>query len=224
MDPQSRSLRMKMLGAMLREARLTSGKSLKEAARVAGIRPATLASYEAGRKAASLPELELLAFRLRLPLERFWSTNAAAPASDVTADFDPATVLSLRHHMLGAQLRSQRRAADLSIRQLSEKVSIPGSRLSAYERGERPIPLPDLLSLAQAFGKTLEEYLDQAGPAGIWESTQKALAALSELPEDLRRFVADPANRAYLQLAKKLSELSAERLRGLADELRELSQ
>jgi len=222
MDPQSRALRMKMLGAMLREARLTSGKSLKEAARVAGIRPATLASYEAGRKAASLPELELLAFRLRLPLERFWSTNAAA--SDVTPDFDPATVLSLRHHMLGAQLRSQRRAADLSIRQLSEKVSIPGSRLSAYERGERPIPLPDLLSLAQAFGRSIEQYLDQAGPLGMWESTQKALAALSELPEDLRRFVADPANRAYLQLAKRLSELSAERLRGLAEELRELAQ
>ena len=221
MEGQIRTLRMKMLGALLREARRSSGKSLRETARLAGIRPATLASYEAGRKAASLPELEILSYRLKLPLERLWSGSSPAPSAGT--EFDPGTLLSLRHHMLGALLRAHRREASLSIRQVSEKVAIPASRLSAYERGERAIPLPDLLTLAEAFGKSIEEYLDTAGPIGSWGSSQRAVAALQQLPPDVRAFVANPANGRYLELAKKLSELSAERMRELAEELRELS-
>ncbi len=222
MDPQTRSLRTKMLGAMLREARVSAGKTLKEAARLAGIRPATLASFESGRKAISLPELELLSFRLNLPLERFWSAGASAPPRS-GSDLDPATVLTLRHRMVGALLRAHRRTASLSIRQLSDKVSVPASRLSAYERGERPVPLPDLLAIAHALGEPIEGYLDQGGPIGAWSSSKKAYESLANLPEDLRRFVSDPASRPYLQLAKRLSELPADKLRSLAEELRELS-
>ncbi|MGH2626616.1 MAG: helix-turn-helix domain-containing protein [Anaerolineales bacterium] len=222
MDPQTRALRTKLLGAMLREARVSAGKSLKEAARLAGIRPATLASFESGRKAISLPELELLSFRLNLPLEKFWSGGSSAPPRSAS-DLDPATVLTLRHHMVGALLRTHRRAASFSIRQLSDKVSIPASRLSAYERGERPVPLPDLLAIAAALGQPIEEYLDQGGPIGVWSSSKRAYESLVGLPEDLRRFVSNPASRPYLQLAKRLSELPADKLRSLAEELRELS-
>jgi transcriptional regulator with XRE-family HTH domain len=210
---------MKMLGAMLREARLSSGKSVREAARLAGIRPATLASYENGRKAASLPELEVLAYRLKLPLERFWHTQAAPAAGP---DLEPEALLALRHSMVGALLRAHRRSASLSIRQLSQKVLIPASRLSAYERGERPVPLPDLLLLADGLGRTIDEYLDQGGALGAWSSSQKALDTVSTLPDDLRRFVANPASRPYLKLAHRLSELPAEKLRLLAEELSEL--
>lgn len=222
MDPQTRALRTKLLGAMLREARVSAGKSLKETARLSGIGPATLASFESGRKAISLPELELLSFRLNLPLERFWSAGAGGP-SRAGSDLDPATVLTLRHRMVGALLRAHRRTADLSIRQLSDKVSIPASRLSAYERGERPVPLPDLLAIAEALGRPIEEYLDQGGPIGAWSSSKRAYEILAGFPEDLRRFVSNPASRPYLQLAKRLSELPADKLRSLAEELRELS-
>jgi len=222
MDPKTRGLRTKMLGAMLREARVSAGKSLKEAARLAGIRPATLASFESGRKAISLPELELLSFRLNLPLEKFWS-GEASPSPRSGSDLDSATVLTLRHRMVGALLRAHRRTASLSIRQLSDKVSIPASRLSAYERGERPVPLPDLLAIAQALGQGIEEYLDQGGPIGAWSSAKRAYESLGGLPEDLRRFVSNPASRPYLQLAKRLSEMPSDKLRSLAEDLRELA-
>ena len=40
---------------------------------------------------------------------------------------------------------------------------------------------------------------------------------LDELPEDVREFILRPINRSYLDLAIRLSGLSVERLRGIAE-------
>ncbi|NIP32622.1 MAG: hypothetical protein GWN00_13130, partial [Aliifodinibius sp.] len=43
------------------------------------------------------------------------------------------------------------------------------------------------------------------------------------LPEELQEFIAKPVNQPYLELAKKLSELSADRLRGIAEGILEIT-
>jgi transcriptional regulator with XRE-family HTH domain len=70
-DPQTRLLRAKMLGALMREVRTENGKSLTEIAELLGISTSTLSSYEHGRKSISLPELEVLAYHLDSPLGLF---------------------------------------------------------------------------------------------------------------------------------------------------------
>jgi transcriptional regulator with XRE-family HTH domain len=65
------ALRHRIVGALLRQARLDADVSRKELADVLGCSTGTITSYEFGRKPIPLSELELLAQRLRLPLEFF---------------------------------------------------------------------------------------------------------------------------------------------------------
>lgn len=219
-DEQALALRAKMLGATLRMARLSAGRSLREVAAFLGVSPSTLTSYETGRKSISLPELELLAFHLDVPLRRFRPQAASAPE---TPALNPAVLLPLRHRMIAALLRSHRLEAGLSVKQLAEAAHLRPGRISAYERSDRPVPLPHLEALAAALGRSAEEYVDRQGPIGEWDSSLRALEALQQLPSDLREFFMDPANRTYLRLAKQLSDLSVDKLRLVAQGLLDIT-
>ena len=189
-DPQTRLLRAKMLGALLREARLEAGKSLKETAHLIGTRSSTLSSYERGRKSISLPELELLAYHLDLPLRRF-----LAPSSEDLnrgAEFDPMMMISLRQRMIGALLRKRRTEMGYSIRSLAHKLQMPTGRISDYERGLRPIPIPDLESMLEVLGQSIDDYVDLEGPVGVWHRNQRAFERFLALPDDLRKFFLKP--------------------------------
>lgn len=65
------ALRHRIVGALLRQARLDAGMSQKELAEVAGCSASRISDYEHGERPVPLAELELLAQYLRLPLEHF---------------------------------------------------------------------------------------------------------------------------------------------------------
>ena len=220
-DQPTLILRTKMLGAMLRDARLKANKSLKEVASLIGSTSGSVSSYEHGRKGISLPELELFAYHLDIPLEHF-ITGSAIHTGQKT-EFDPTTMVSLRQRMVGALLRKQRTEAEMSIRALADAAGLPSKRLSAYERGDRPIPLPELERLLVILGQSLEEYFDREGPVGEWASNKQAYVNLLQLPSDLREFLSTPENQSYLRVAKHISELSVEKLRALAESLLDLT-
>ena len=132
-------------------------------------------------------------------------------------------MVSLRQRMVGALLRKQRTEAEMSIRALADAAGLPSKRLSAYERGDRPIPLPELERLLVILGQSLEEYFDREGPVGEWASNKQAYVNLLQLPSDLREFLSTPENQSYLRVAKHISELSVEKLRALAESLLDLT-
>jgi transcriptional regulator with XRE-family HTH domain len=202
-----------MLGATLRMVRSSAGRSLKETAEFIGISSRTLSSYETARKSISLPELELLVYHLDVPLRRFWPQALATPTNP---PINPTAVLPLRQRMLAATLRAHRTEAHLSIRQLAHAAGLAPGRVSAYEQGERPIPLPHLEALAGALGRSVDEYVDRQGPFGEWDASLRALEALQALPPDVREFLLKPDNLPYLRLARQLSEMSVEKLRAAA--------
>ena len=70
------ALRTRKLGVLIRDAREAARKSVSETARAIGISPVLLRAYEEGRRAPSLPELEVLAYYLNLPIQHFWSSQA----------------------------------------------------------------------------------------------------------------------------------------------------
>ena len=222
MESPNIKLRTKLLGALLREVRKDCGKSLKEAADFFGSTSGRLSSFEHGRKGISLPELELFAFHVDVSLERFLTGKSSRPKSQ--ADFDPEVVISLRQKMIGAQLRKDREEAGLTIKDLAAEVDFPVSRIRAYERGERPIPIPELEHLLKALGKTLEEYFDTQGPVGKWINSQRGFKAFLLLPEETREFLAEPGNDVYLQLAQRLSEISVDKIRTVGELLLDISR
>ena len=220
MDIDTRlKLKTKMVGAEIRAARVDSGKSIKAAASLIGIGPSTMSSFEHGRKGISLPELELLAYWLDIPIENLLDGLPTAP--DRTVHFDPKVVVSFRQKMIGAQLRKHRKAAEMSMTELAEMVGFPVSRISGYERGIRPIPIPFLEVLVDALGQSMDEFIDieGQGPIAGWYRDRRAYETFRSLPPEFRDFLAEPQNSGFVRVAMRLRELSIEKLRSIAESL-----
>jgi transcriptional regulator with XRE-family HTH domain len=64
---------------------------------------------------------------------------------------------------LGALLRAQRVAAELSLRELSERTNVSNAYLSQLERGLHEPSLTVLRAIASALGVPLGSLLDRAG-------------------------------------------------------------
>ncbi len=220
MDVDARlKLKTKMVGAEIRAAREASGKSIKSAADLVGVSSNTMSSYEHGRKGISLPELELLTYWLDIPVTNLLDGLPSAP--ERTVQFDPKVVVSFRQKMIGALLRKQRIAAEMTISQLAEKVGFPASRISAYERGTRPIPIPSLEVLVDSLGRSMDEYIDTEGqgPIAGWYRERRAYETFRSLPPDVRDFLAEPENSGFVRAAMKMREISSYKLRTLAESL-----
>ncbi len=217
------ALRTRKLGVLIRDARLSARKTLSECAQLVGVTSGVLRAWEEGRKAPSLPELEVLAYSLHLPLHHFWSKEAMSDDAPLTESLNLPAVLGIRQRVVGALLRQQRENSSLSVQALSEQSGIPVARLKAYELGARPIPLPELEGLVALLGGQIEAIFDQTGRIGQWMIQQKAVQDFLQLPPELQNFVSKPVNRPYLELAMKLSGMSTQKLRSVAEDLLDIT-
>jgi len=217
------TLRTKKLGVLLRDARTAARMSLKECAEAIGIASGLLSAYEQGNRAPSLPELETLTYFLQLPIDHFWGREAISEEASPIEPLNLPMLVGLRQRMIGALLRQQRMEASISVKALSQETGIPQSRIKAYELGDRPIPVPELEGMLTVLHGRIENFFDQNGPIGQWMTQQKAVDLFLKLPRDLQDFVCQPVNLPYLELARKLSDLSASRLRSVAEDLLDIT-
>lgn len=224
MDSRSQvTLRAKKLGVLIRAARQAARRSPEDCARAMGISKGSLRAYEEGTRAPSLPELEVLAYYLKFPMDHFWGKDPLSAEASPTEPLDLPRLVELRQRMIGALLRQDRNNASLSVKALAQETGIPSGRINAYELGERAIPLPDLEVLLNALAGKIETFFDQSGPIGQWMMDQKSMRQFLELPKDLRTFVCQPVNRPYIELAMKISSMSTEKLRSVAEGLLDIT-
>jgi transcriptional regulator with XRE-family HTH domain len=217
------TIRTKKLGVLIRDARLSARRSVQECAEAISVRKSQFKSYEEGIRSPSLPELEALVFYLDLPLEHFWSREIKSAAGSPIQQIDLPRLLAIRQRKIGALLRQERMNASISIRNLATKTGITSSRIKAYELGESPIPLPELEVLVSTLGGRIESFFDRSGPIGHWMESEETIHEFLELPLELRQFVSAPVNRPYLELAMKLSSMSRDKLRSVAEDLLDIT-
>jgi transcriptional regulator with XRE-family HTH domain len=217
------NLRSRKLGVLIRDARVAARKTIPECAHILGVTPGIFRAWEEGRRSPSLPELEVLSYALNLPLSRFWSKEATSDDLPPTESLNLPAFVGIRQRLIGALLRQLRENASISPRALSELSGIPTGRLKAYELGEHPISLPELEGLTGLLGGQIEMMFDQSGPIGLWMVQQKAIQEFLQLPPELQNFTCKPVNRPYLELALKLSGMSTEKLRSVAEDLLEIT-
>lgn len=217
------TIREKKLGLLIRDARMAERRSIKECADAIGVKPGVFRAYEEGRRSPSLPELEALVYFLKLPITRFWENETISDAPQPMTVEDVTRLIALRHRMIGALLRQERTRVNMSIRHLSSETGISQSKLKAYELGERTASLPELESILSVLGTRIELFFDQSGPVGEWMNTQQAMQKFMELPKDFQDFVCQPVNRPYLELAMKLSSMSRDKLRSVAEGLLDIT-
>ena len=67
--PQAVDIRNKIIGTLVRQARMAAGKTQRECADILGCSPSTFSYYERGHKGLALPELEALAYFFEVPLK-----------------------------------------------------------------------------------------------------------------------------------------------------------
>jgi transcriptional regulator with XRE-family HTH domain len=179
-------LRTRKLGVLIRDSRLAARKSIPECAAALGVTRGIFRAYEEGRRAPSLPEMEILTYFLHLPIRHYWSREVVSDDAPPTASLDLPALLAVRQRMIGALLRQEREKASISIKVLAGQTGISASRIRAYELGERPIPVPMLEGLISTMGGQIEGFFDQAGPIGKWISQQKAIEEFIQLPPTSR--------------------------------------
>jgi len=214
-------LRRKIIGVLIKQARLEAGKSLKETARVLGCSPNHLSQCEFGEKGLSLPEVEMLARFFSVSLDDL--LDETRPREE-KLPLPPTEVIPIRHKIIGVQLRLARKAAGLTQKELAQAVNCSPGRLSQYERGERPIPVPELEALTENLGSHFSDLMEaDLGPDNPRARQQRKLERLIGMPEHIQDFVLNPVNILYIEMAMKVSTLPVDALRQIAEGLLDIT-
>jgi transcriptional regulator with XRE-family HTH domain len=212
--------RAKILGVLIQDARLHAGRSIADCARVLNMAEDTLLAAERGEHVLSLPDLEVLALYLRVPISHFWGSQVFGD----TQQFDYSELLAMRQRIVGALLRQARLQASRSIQDLAAEIKVVPEQMQKYEMGQEPIPLTYLERLSRYLAVSVDYFLDnQRGPLAQHELEQKIQRRLDSLPPELRTFVAEPINVSYLETAKRLSEMDVNKLRNIAEGLLDIT-
>jgi transcriptional regulator with XRE-family HTH domain len=220
--PIAAEIRSKKLGVLIQAARNSTEKTIAECAEALNISAERLQSFESGEESPSLPELEALAFFLKVPLDYFWGREVGDPQKELQI-FERERLMRLRNRVIGASLRKARLEAGMASLELAESVNISEEQLDRYELGAEAIPLPELELLANNVNKTIKDFQDNRGPIGSWIKQQRALQHFGDLSPELQDFISKPINRPYLEISQRLSEMSVDKLRAVAEGLLEIT-
>ena len=207
--------RAKILGVLIRDARLNAGRSVEDCATQLGIAPDLFEKIEFGDAEASLPILEVLAFFLDVPVSHFMGDQ-------VVGEYPPSNYVNYlitRTREIASHIRAIREQQGLTQEQLAEATGIPFETIATYESGEVSIPVLHLDLIAKGVGHALTDFLDmrEGSLMSAHETDQKRLKGFSNLPDDLQAFIAEPINISYLEIAQKLSQQDVNNLRSIAE-------
>lgn len=211
---ESMRLRARMLGVLLRDARVNADRSIEDCARVLNVPTADIESWEYGDSAPSLPQLELLAAYLDVPVSQFWNTQTLEPRHP--SDGAQQTYVAVRQRMIGLLLRQAREQMGLTHEQLSAETHLSADAVNAYELGDVPVPMHELTVLAAALKQNLNYFLDNSGKIGEVLASLENWKHFNELPEDLRAFAANPTNIGFIEIALAFSKMENDRLKRIA--------
>ncbi len=217
------TLRAKKLGILIKDARLSAGKTMEECGKAIGVSGSTISSYEKGKSSPSLPELEMLAFYLKVPIERFWKDSIIAEEDSLFDQLEIEHSQVIRHREIGKILEEARNNLEITFEEITEKTGITYGRMKRFEAGNSPVPLPELELLSNLFEIKLVEFFDNNTEIGKWLRAQGSIADFLTLSPETRDFVTKPVNQPYIEIAKKLSTISADRLRTIAEGILEIT-
>jgi transcriptional regulator with XRE-family HTH domain len=213
----SYAIRARMIGVLIRDARVDAGRSLDDCAQALGIAAAQVEAWEFGDATPTLPQLEILAAYLDVPVSHFWGSNTLE--RERTGHGAQSDYLALRDRMIGLMLRQAREEQGLTVEALSVSSGLSAERISRYELGDLPLPMHELTVLANSVRKNLSYFLESSSYIGEELSMREEWKRFSRMPEALRQFAANPLNAGFLEIAMVLSELPADRLRRIGESM-----
>lgn len=206
--------RAKILGDLIRDARQQAGRSAADCANVLGISEEQFNQAESGAHNPTLPDLEVLAMYLNVPMAHFWGNFTLKGA--VEPNYKNFT--KIRQRIIGALLRQARLQSKRSLEEAADYLGSTVQQIQDYESGVTAVPLFELERLGKYFGVPLDYFSDEArGPLAQHEARQKMLKRFDELSPEVKKFVVEPINLSYIETAMRLSDFDVKRLRNIAE-------
>lgn len=220
---ESYRLRARMVGVLIRDARLNAKRNIDDCARVLRVTPEQLETWEYGDGVPSLPQLELLANYLDVPISHFWGIETLAGSAEQEHKDIQKEYLALRDRMIGALIQQARETSGLTQQALSEASNIPLDRITQYELGQIPIPIHELSVLANSVNKNMSYFLESSSFIGHLLAARQEWQNFAEMPEEVRRFAANPLNAGFIEFAIMFSRMPSDKLRQMAESMLEIT-
>ncbi|MCA9971809.1 MAG: helix-turn-helix transcriptional regulator [Anaerolineales bacterium] len=212
--------RAKLLGKLIQEARAYADRTAAECAAVLGMTAEQFAQAEQGVHAVSLPDLEVLALFLEIPMGYFWGSEQLPERPHI----DYADLLALRQRVVGVLLRQKRLREKRSLEEVAAELDVPLARVEAYEAGDVPIPYLHLEKVSRFFDVSVDHFLDDGrGPLGRHEAQMRLLKLFKGMSPEMQQFLANPQNMVYLETAERLSVMEVQKLRQIAESILEIT-
>lgn len=219
---ESFRLRARMLGVLIRDARVNALRDIGDCAIALNVSPEDIEAWEYGDSVPSLPQIEVLANFLDVPISQFWSQSTLSETEDRRIDAQ-AEYVKLRTRMIGALLRQAREDSQLSIEALSEATNIAVDKLNSYELGEVPVPMHELAVLASNVRRNMDYFLETNSHLGELLALKEMWKHFTELPEELRVFAANPLNVGYIRIALMFSQMPTDKLREVGESMLDIT-
>lgn len=216
---QSLRLRAKMFGVLMRDARIAARRSIDDVSRHLRLSPHTVEAWELGEEVASLPQVELLAFFLDVPVSHFWSIKTI---ESVRRTSPQEEFLEIRNRVVGLMMRQAREEIGMSLADLATYTDLEADLLEAYEMGQ-PIPFNELAVIASGIQRSMTYFLETSSQIGDILSSREKWKHFNNLPHELREFAANPQNIGFIEIALAFSRMSADTLKSIAVSMLDIS-
>ncbi len=217
------ALRARILGVLIRDARQSRNRTVEDCAASLGVEVQTMLEWEYGLAHPALPQLELLAYELGVPVSHFWA-NETLSGDQPPHPLPQVEYVTLRNRVVGVLLRQARENMNLSLEELSASTGLSPEQIQDYELGNKPIPLTELTSLASATHVSMAYFLESHSRIGHWLDRQESFRRFNKMPEDIQAFISNPSNSSFVELAMWFSMLGVQDLRGIAESILHLSR
>jgi transcriptional regulator with XRE-family HTH domain len=212
--------RAEILGGLIRDARTEAAMSIDECAAVLGISSGEYSALENGDQTPTLPDLEVLAMFLHVPMSHFWGNSP--PVERVEVDY--SDYRNLRRRMIGAMLSQLRINLRMTVDELAKETGINADTISSYEAGSEAVPYFELETLATKLDVSMKHFVDdEHGPLAEYEAEREIEQRFSEWSPQMKAFVSDSRNISYLETAMSLSEMDVDKLRSIAEGILEIT-
>ena len=210
MESDTVVLQLKIIGVLMRAARERAHRTVHQVAQRLGVTPARVRQYERGTRPVSMPELEILSLYLRTPLTFFFDREAAF--QDEVSQSPTEAEMRTRRALMGVKLKQARLAAGKTKEDCAQAIGRNLATIGRYERGIGDIPITELDRLANLLGVNLYYFAEKKSVEDTLD-----LDKLARIPKEVRAFVLDSDNLAYVRMAMKFADLPSDRLKELGE-------
>jgi transcriptional regulator with XRE-family HTH domain len=219
---EEKLIRRRIIGVLLRTARLRAQKDMDECAAALSCDPAFIVRAEEGRADLTLPQLESLADILDVPLNCLLGEQEMPAEPPLPEPLYRQYKMALRRKIIGVLLRQAREDGGYGLEEVAAQLDCDPDQLNRVELGQEPISVTDLQALAGMLGLSIDEFVAEGRAPGR-DGDGTPPADLEHLSPELRAFVQQPMNAAYVQIALNLSQMPAQALRQFASGLLEIT-